>query len=69
MPWHHSRREAKLLKEHLSARTGNTRPLCVIGVIVFCDESLTGTSQDTNLKTKRNMDGETVMNRMQVKRI
>jgi hypothetical protein len=32
--------KAKLLKEHLSARTGNTRPLCVIGVVVFCDESL-----------------------------
>jgi hypothetical protein len=32
--------KVKLLKEHLSARTGNTRPLCVIGVVVFCDESL-----------------------------
>ena len=32
--------KAKLLKEHLSARTGNTRPLCVIGFVVFCDESL-----------------------------
>jgi hypothetical protein len=44
--------KAKLLKEYLSARTGNTRPLCVIGVIVFCDESLTGTSHDTDLKNK-----------------
>ena len=32
--------KAKLLKEHLSARTGNTRPLCVTGFVVFCDESL-----------------------------
>jgi hypothetical protein len=32
--------KVKLLKEHLSARTGNTRPLCVIGVVAFCDESL-----------------------------
>ena len=32
--------KVKLLREHLSARTGNTRPLCVIGVVVFCDESL-----------------------------
>ena len=30
----------KLLREHLSARTGNNRPLSVIGVIVFCDRSL-----------------------------
>ena len=30
----------KLLREHLSARTGNTRPLSVIGIVVFCDRSL-----------------------------
>jgi hypothetical protein len=29
--------KAKLLKEYLSARTGNTRPLCVTGFVVFCD--------------------------------
>ncbi len=32
--------KAKLLKGHLSARTGNTQPHCVIGVVVFCDGSL-----------------------------
>ena len=30
----------KLLTEHLSARTGHTRPLSIIGVVVFCDRSL-----------------------------
>jgi hypothetical protein len=30
----------KLLTEHLRARTGHTRPLCIIGVVVFCDRSL-----------------------------
>jgi hypothetical protein len=35
--------KAKLLKEHLSARIGNTMPLCVIGVVVFCDKSLLST--------------------------
>ena len=30
----------KLLTEHLSARTGHTRPFSFIGVVVFCDRSL-----------------------------
>jgi hypothetical protein len=30
----------KLLREHLSARTGHDRPLSIIGVVVFCDRSL-----------------------------
>ena len=30
----------KILSEHLSARTGNNRPLSVIGVAFFCDRSL-----------------------------
>ena len=30
----------KLLTEHLSARTGHTRPLSIIGMVVFCDRSL-----------------------------
>ena len=30
----------KLLREHLSARTGNNRPLSVTGVVVFCDRLL-----------------------------
>ncbi len=30
----------KLLTEHLSARTGHTRPFSIIGVVVFCDRSL-----------------------------
>jgi hypothetical protein len=29
-----------LLTEHISSRTGHTRPLCVTCVIVFCDESV-----------------------------
>jgi hypothetical protein len=29
-----------LLKEHLRARTGHTRPLSIIGMVVFCDRSL-----------------------------
>jgi hypothetical protein len=32
--------KAKLLREHLSARTGNTRPHCVTGVVAFCNASL-----------------------------
>ena len=30
----------KLLTEHLSARTGHTRPRSIIGMVVFCDRSL-----------------------------
>jgi hypothetical protein len=30
----------KILTEHLRARTGHTRSLCIIGVAVFCDRSL-----------------------------
>jgi hypothetical protein len=31
--------KGKLLKEHLSDRTGHSMPKSVIGVVVFCDES------------------------------
>jgi hypothetical protein len=30
----------KLLTEHLRARTGHTKPLCIVGLAVFCDRSL-----------------------------
>jgi hypothetical protein len=30
----------KLLREHISARTGNNRPLSVIGMVVFCNRLL-----------------------------
>ena len=30
----------RLLREHLSARTGNTKPLSVTGVVVFCNRLL-----------------------------
>ena len=38
----------KLLQEHLSTRTGHTRPRCVIGVAVFCDRSLFSQPPDSD---------------------
>ena len=40
--------KAKLLKEHLSVRTGNTQPHCVIGAVVFCDRSLLSQPPDSD---------------------
>jgi hypothetical protein len=38
----------KNLTEHLLARTGHTRPFCIIGVVVFCDRSLFSQPPDSN---------------------
>ena len=38
----------KLLREHLSARTGHDRPLSITGVIVFCDRSLFSQPPDSD---------------------
>ncbi len=40
--------KAKLLTEHHSARTGNTRPLCAMAVLVFCDPSLFSVPSDSD---------------------
>ncbi len=37
----------KLLKEHLMARKGHTRPNSVLGLIVFCDRSQLSVSHDS----------------------
>ena len=38
----------KLFREHLSARTGHNTPLCIIGVVVFCDRSLFSQPPDSD---------------------
>ncbi len=38
----------KILTEHLRASTGHTRPLCIIGVAVFCDRSLFSQPPDSD---------------------
>ena len=38
----------KLLREHLSTRTGHDRPLSIIGVVVFCDQSLFSQQPDSD---------------------
>jgi hypothetical protein len=38
----------KLLREQISACTGNNRPLSVIGVVVFCDRSLFSQPPDSD---------------------
>jgi hypothetical protein len=38
----------KLLTEHLRVRTGHTRPLCVVGVAVFCDRLLFSQPPDSD---------------------
>jgi hypothetical protein len=38
----------KLFREHLSARTGHDRPLCIIGLVVFCDRSLFSQPPDSD---------------------
>ena len=37
-----------LLKEHLRARTGHTRPLSISGLVVFCDRSLFSQPPDSD---------------------
>ena len=37
-----------LLKEHLRARTGHNRPLCISGLVVFCDRSLFSQPPDSD---------------------
>ncbi len=38
----------KLLREHLSARTGHDMPLSIIGVVVFCERSLSSQQPDSD---------------------
>jgi hypothetical protein len=38
----------KLLTEHLRASTGHTMPLCIIGVVVFCNRSLFSQPPDSD---------------------
>ena len=38
----------KLLTKHLSARTGDTRPFSIIGMVVFCDPSLFSQPPDSD---------------------
>lgn len=38
----------KILTEHLRARTGHTRPLSILGVVVFCDRSLLSQPPDSD---------------------
>jgi hypothetical protein len=38
----------KLLREHLSARTGNAKPLSVTGVVVFCNRLLFSQPPDSD---------------------
>jgi hypothetical protein len=38
----------KLLREHLSARTGHDRPFSISGVVVFCDRSLFSQPPDSD---------------------
>jgi hypothetical protein len=41
--------KVELLREHLSAaRTGHNRPLCIIGVVVFCDRLLFSRPPDSD---------------------
>ena len=40
--------KAKILKEHLNARTGHTRPNSVLGVVVFCDQLLFSVAPDSD---------------------